>query len=133
MYFGGHRVYPNPFDIIFPYLSTCITPGRFYGVEIRISEHSSVQSTVSKFPFVSAEVSLQTRVLHRPHTLLCGNLYVAICCGQPYIPFSANASGETPFRIVDEIELIFTCSSNDDVKALILTCGLGVGVVVFGQ
>ena len=38
-----------------------------------------------------------------------------------------------PFRLVDEIELIFTCSSNDDVKALILTCGLGVGVVVFGK
>ena len=38
-----------------------------------------------------------------------------------------------PFHLVDEIELIFTCSSNDDVKALILTWGLGVGVVVFGH
>ena len=47
--------------------------------------------------------------------------------------FSANASGETPFRLVDEIELIFTCSSNYDVKEFILTCGLGVGVVVFGH
>ena len=41
-------------------------------------------------------------------------------------------SVETPFNIVDEIELICTYSSNDDVKALILACGLGVGVVVFG-
>ena len=47
--------------------------------------------------------------------------------------FSANASGETPLPIVDKIEIIFTFSSNDDVKASILTCGLGVGVVVFGQ
>ena len=49
----------------------------------------------------------------------------------PISHFSANASVETPFRLVDEIELIFTCSSNDDTKALILTCGLGVGLVVF--
>ena len=47
--------------------------------------------------------------------------------------FSANVSGETPFRIVDEIELMFTCSIHDDVKALILTWVLGVGVVVFEQ
>ena len=47
--------------------------------------------------------------------------------------FSANDSGETPFRLVDGIELIFTCSSNDYVKALILMWGLGVGVVLFVQ
>ena len=67
-------VYPNPFDIICPYLDICSTPGRFYGGEIGISEHSSVQSTVSKLPVVSAEAMLQTRLLHRPHTSLCGNL-----------------------------------------------------------
>ena len=47
---------------------------RLRGVEIRISEHSSVQSTVSKFPVISAEAPLKTRVLHRPHTSLGGNL-----------------------------------------------------------
>ena len=72
-------------------------------------------------------------VLHRPHTLFCGNLGGVICCGQPYIPFSANASGETPFCLVDENDLIFTFSSNNDVKSSILTCGLVIGVVVFGQ
>ena len=72
-------------------------------------------------------------MLHRPHTLLCGNLGGALCCGQPYIPFSANASGETPFRLVDEIELIFTCSINDNMKALIIKLDLGVGLVVFVQ
>ena len=87
MDFGGHRVYPNPFDIVHPYLGTCITPCIFYGGEIGISEHSSVQSTVSNFPVVSAEASLQTKVLHRSHTLLCGNLGGAFCCGQPYMPF----------------------------------------------
>ena len=133
MAFDGHRVDPDPFNIICPNLSTCITPCRIYGGEVRISEHSSVQYTVSKLPVISAEASLQTRVLHRPHTLLCGNLGGALCCGRPYIPFSANASGETPFCLVGEIELIFTCSNNDDVKALILKCGLVVGVVVFGQ
>ena len=46
---------------------------------------------------------------------------------------SPNASGETPFRLVDELELIFTCSSNDDVKASIVKLGLGVGVVIFVQ
>ena len=51
----------------------------------------------------------------------------------PISHFSANASGKTPFRLVDEIELIFTCSSNDDVKASILKWGLGVGVIVFVQ
>ena len=51
----------------------------------------------------------------------------------PICHFPANASGEPPFHIVDKIEQIFTCSSNDDVKASILMCGLGVGMVVFGQ
>ena len=51
----------------------------------------------------------------------------------PISHFSANAPGEIPFHLVDEIELLFTCSINDDVKASILTCGLVVGVVVFGQ
>ena len=51
----------------------------------------------------------------------------------PISHFSANASGETPLHLVDEIELIFTCSSNDDVKASILKWGLGFGVVVFFQ
>ena len=50
-----------------------------------------------------------------------------------YPIFSANASGETPFPLVDEIELIFTCSSNDDVKVSILKLVLGVGVVVVFQ
>ena len=131
--FGGHRVDPNPFDFICPYLSTCITPCRIHGGEIRISEHSSVQSTVSKFPGVSAEAPLQTRVLHRLHTSFRGNLGGALCCGQTCIPFPANASGETPFRLVDKLELLFTCSSSDDVKASIITCGLGFVVVVFGQ
>ena len=133
MDFGGHRVYPNPFDIIRPYLSTCITPCIFNGGKIGINEHSSIQYTVSKLPVVSAEGPFQTRVIHGPHTSLCGNLGSALCCGQPYIPFSANASGEPPFRLVDEIELIFTYSSNDDVKASLLKLGLGVGVVVFSS
>ena len=51
----------------------------------------------------------------------------------PISNFSANASGETPFCIVDEIELLFNFSSNDCVKASILKLGLGVGVVVFYQ
>ena len=72
-------------------------------------------------------------MLHRPHTSLCGSLGGAFCCGQPYIPFSANALGETLFRLVDEIELIFNCSSNDDVRASSLKLCLGVGVVVFVQ
>ena len=50
-----------------------------------------------------------------------------------YPIFPANASGETPFRIVDEIELIFTCSSNDDLKSYVLKLGLGVGVFVVVQ
>ena len=87
MAFGGDMVYPNLFDIIRSCFGTCITPYRFYGGEIGISEHSSVQSTVSKLPVVSAEAPLQTRVHHRPHTSLCGNLGGAFCCGQPYIPF----------------------------------------------
>ena len=52
-----------------------------------ISEHSSLQSTVLKFPVVSAEAPFQNRVLHRPHTSLYDNLGGAICYGQPYIPF----------------------------------------------
>ena len=68
MDFGGHRVYPNSFDIIRPYLGTCITPCIFYGGGIGGSEHSSVQSTVSKLPVVSLEVQLQIRVIHLPHT-----------------------------------------------------------------
>ena len=72
-------VYPNPFYIIRPYLGTCITPCRFYGGEIGIREHSSVQSTVSKILVSSAEEPVQTRVIHRPHTLLCGNLGGAFC------------------------------------------------------
>ena len=51
----------------------------------------------------------------------------------PVSHFSANASGETPFRLVDKIELMFTFSSNDEVKASILKLVLGVGVVVFVQ
>ena len=47
--------------------------------------------------------------------------------------FSANASVETLLRLIDEIELIFTCSNNDDVKAYILRLGLGVGVVLVVQ
>ena len=43
---------------------------------------------------------------------------------------SANASGETPFCIVDEIEMKFTYSSHNDVNASILKLGLGVGVIV---
>ena len=127
MDFGGHRVYPNPFDIIRPYLGTCITPCRFYGGEIGISEHSSVQSTLSKFPVVIMEAPLQTRVLHRPHTSFLVNLVVRFAVVNPISHFSANASGETPFRLVHEIELIFTCSSNDDVKLSILKLGLDSG------
>ena len=76
--FGGDRVYPNSFDIICPNLIACITPCRLYGGKICISEHISVQYTVSKLPVVSAEAPFQTRVIHRPHTLLCGNLGGAI-------------------------------------------------------
>ena len=57
-------------------------------------------------------------------------LVVRFAVVNPISHFLANASGETPFRLVDEIELIFTCSNNDDVKAYILKLGLGVGVVV---
>ena len=60
-------------------------------------------------------------------------LVVRFAVVNPISHFSANTSGETPFRLVDEIELIFTCSSNDDVKASILKWGLGFGVVVFFQ
>ena len=60
-------------------------------------------------------------------------LVVRFAVFSPISHFSANASGEIPFCIFDEIELIFTCSINDDVKALILTCGLVVGVVDFVQ
>ena len=51
----------------------------------------------------------------------------------PISHFSANASGEIPFRLVDEIEMIFTFSSNYDVKAFILKLGLRVGVVLVVQ
>ena len=51
----------------------------------------------------------------------------------PISRFSANASGETPFRLVDEIGIIFTCSSNYDMKASILKWSLGVELVVFGK
>ena len=131
--FGVHRVYPNPFNIIFTNLSTCITPCKLYGVEIRISDHISVLSTVSKLPIIIVEAPLKTRMLHRPNTSLYGNLGGALYCGQTYIPFLVNTSGETPFCLVDEIYLIFSCSSNDDLKASILTCGLLVGVVFFGH
>ena len=60
-------------------------------------------------------------------------LVVRLDVVSPISHFSANASGETPFRLVDEIGIIFTCSSNYDMKASILTWGLGVGVVVFGK
>ena len=60
-------------------------------------------------------------------------LVVRFAVVNPISHFSANASGETPFLLVDEIDLIFTCSIHDDVKSLILTWGLIVGVVVFGQ
>ena len=60
-------------------------------------------------------------------------LVVRFAVANPISHFSANASGETPFRIVDEIELIFTCSSNDDVKASVIKLELGVGVVIVVQ
>ena len=58
------------------------------------------------------------------------NLVVRFAVVNPIYHFSANTSGETPFRLVEEIELIFTCSSNDYVKAYILELGLGLGVAV---
>ena len=57
-------------------------------------------------------------------------LVVRFAVVNPLSHFSANASGETPFLLVDEIDLIFTCSIHDDVKAFILKLGLEVGVVV---
>ena len=60
-------------------------------------------------------------------------LVVRFAVVNPTSHFSANASGEMPFCLVDELELLSTCSSNDDVKALIIKCGLGAGVIVFGQ
>ena len=60
-------------------------------------------------------------------------LVVCFAVVNPISHFSANASGKVPFRLVDEKELIFTCSNNDDVKASILKLGLGVGMVVFFQ
>ena len=57
-------------------------------------------------------------------------LVVRFAVVNPISHFSANASGETPFRLVYEIELIFNCLSNDSVKASILKLGLGVGVVI---
>ena len=61
------------------------------------------------------------------------NLVVRFAVVSPISHFSDNASGETPFRLVGEIDIIFTFSSNYYVKLLILMWGLGVGVVVFGQ
>ena len=61
------------------------------------------------------------------------SLVVRFAVVNPISHSSANSLGEAPFCIVDEIELIFTCSSNDDVKAYILKLGLGVGVVVVVQ
>ena len=52
---------------------------------------------------------------------------------QGYHKTRCEDGGETPFRIGDEIELIFTCSSNDDAKASIIKWGLGVGEVVSFQ
>ena len=60
-------------------------------------------------------------------------LVVRFSLVKPISHFCANASGETPLCLIDEIEIIFTCSSNDDLKASIFTCGLGVGVFDFGQ
>ena len=57
-------------------------------------------------------------------------LVVSFAVFNPISHFSPNASGETQFCLVDEIDLIFTCSSNDCLKASILKLGLGVGVVV---
>ena len=47
--------------------------------------------------------------------------------------FSDNASGEISFRLVHEIYLIFTFSSNDDVNVSILKFDLGVGVIAVFQ
>ena len=58
-------------------------------------------------------------------------LVVRFAVVNPISHFSANASGDNLFRLVAEIDLIFTCSSNDYVKASILKLGSGVGVVVF--
>ena len=44
-----------------------------------------------------------------------------------------SESGEIPFHLVDKLELIFTCSSNDGVNASILRLGLVVGVVIVVQ
>ena len=60
-------------------------------------------------------------------------LVVHLAVVSPISHFSANASGETLFLLVHEIELIFTCSSNDDVKASIIKLGLVFGVVVVVQ
>ena len=66
-----------------------------------------------------------------PHCVV--TLVVRFAVVIPISQFSSNASGETLFCLVYEIEIIFTCSSDDDLKESILTCGLGVRVVVFGQ
>ena len=60
-------------------------------------------------------------------------LVVRFAVVRPISHFSANASEETPFHLVDEIELIFTCSNNYDVKVSIFKLGLEVGSVVFVQ
>ena len=41
----------------------------------------SLHFLVSTFPVVSAEAPLKTRMLHRPHTSLCGNLGGALFYG----------------------------------------------------
>ena len=46
--------------------------------------------------------------------------------------FSAKVSGETPCLLDDDMELILTWSSNDEVKASTFTLGFGVGVFSFG-
>ena len=60
-------------------------------------------------------------------------LVVRFAVVNPLSHFSANVSREAPFRLVDEIEMIFTCSSNDDVKASIFKLVFVVGMVVFVQ
>ena len=134
MAFGGHRVYPNSFDIIRPYLGTCITPSIFYGGEIGISEHIVVFNL--RYRSFRSLVRKRRCKLGRSNVLaprFVVTLVVRFAVVNPISHFLSNASGETLFRLVDEIELIFTCSSNDDVKASILKLVLGVGVVVFVQ
>ena len=135
--FGGHRVDPNPLYIICPNLSTYIThilplvgfmEDKYVPVNIVVFNlrYQSCRSLVRK-----RRRKLGYSTVLKPSCVV--TLVTSFAVVRPISHFSANASGETPFRIVDEIELIFTCSSNDDMKELILTCGLGVGLVVFGH